>query len=94
MNTSVTIWNSPSPDHLFCQQDIGNPHDTYTVAIKGNVAGDGTVTTLGHVPRKISALCSIFVRHGGTIVCIINDAHCYSVDLPQSGLEIHTYFVS
>ena len=83
------IWESPSPaDHLFCQREIRNPHDTHAVAIKGSVAGDGTVATVGHVPRKISAICSIFIRHGGTIICVVNGACRYSADLPQGGLEI------
>ena len=83
------IWENPSPaDHLFCQRVIGNHHDTHAVAIKRSVAGNGTVATVGHVPRKISAKCSIFIRHEGTIICVVNGAHRYSADLPQDGLEI------
>ena len=82
------IWESPSPaDHLFCQREIGNPHDTHAVAVMGSVAG-AAVATVGHVPRKISAICSIFIRRGGTIICVVNGARRYSVDLPQGGLEI------
>jgi len=83
------IWESPSPaDHLFCQREIRNPHDTYAVAIKGSVTGDGTVATVGHVPRKISAICSIFIRRAGSITCVGNGTRHYSSDLPQGGLEI------
>ena len=86
----IHIWESPSPtDNLFCQWEIRNPHDTHAVAIKGNVTGDdGTTTTVGHVPRKLSAICSIFIRRGDTINYVANDTRCYSVDLPQCGLEI------
>ena len=86
----IRIWESPSPtDNLFCQREIGNPHDTHAVAVKGNVAGDdGTTTTVGHVPRKLSVICSIFIRHGGTINCVVNGTRHYSADLPQGGLEI------
>ena len=86
----IRIWESPSPtDNLFCQREIGNPHDTHAVAVKGNVAGDdGTTTTVGHVPRKLSVICSIFITRGGTINCVVNGMRRYSADLPQGGLEI------
>ena len=40
------------------EREIGNPHDTCAVAIKGNIGGNttGAVTTVGHIPRKISAI--------------------------------------
>ena len=46
------------------------------------------MATVGHVPRKISAICSIFISSGGTIICVVNGACRYSADLPQGGLEI------
>ena len=84
------IWESPSStDNLFCQREIGNPHDTLAVAVKRNVAGDdGTMTTVGHIPRKLSAICSIFIRCGGTINCVVNSTRHYSANLQQGGLEI------
>ena len=50
---SIHIWESPSPkDHLLCQREIGNPHNTHAVAVKGNIVGlDGT-TTVEHAPKK------------------------------------------
>ena len=33
---------------------------------------DGDIKIVGHVPRRISALCSVFIRRGGTIRCIVN----------------------
>ena len=38
------------PD-LLCNRDIGNPHDTHTVAVKKVI--DGNLTVVGHIPRKI-----------------------------------------
>ena len=69
----IRIWESPSPtDNLFCQREIGNPHNTHVVTVKGNVAGDdGTMTTVDHVPRKLSVICSIFIRRGGTINYVV-----------------------
>ena len=43
---------------------------------------------IGHLPRKISVACSIFIDLGGRINCCITGSRCYSWDLPQGGLEI------
>ena len=76
----MSIWESPSPaDHLFCQQEIRNLYDTLAVAVKGSVTGDSTLATVGHFPRKIFA---IFIKCGGTIICVVNGSHHYSADLP------------
>ena len=55
---------------LRCECKVGNSHDTYAVAIKKLVNGNYVV--VGHVPRKISSICSIFIRRGGTIHGTIN----------------------
>ena len=44
--------------------------------------------TVGHVPRNISSICSLFLRHGGAIRCTVTGSRHYSVDLEQGGLEI------
>ena len=44
--------------------------------------------TVGHIPMKISALCSLFLQRGGTIACSVTDSKRYSSDLSQGGLEI------
>ena len=43
---------------------------------------------VGHVPRKISAACSLFLDKDTTITCTITGKRCYSSDLPQAGLEV------
>ena len=43
---------------------------------------------VGHVPRYISALCSLFIRHGGAVYSIVLGERRYSRDLPQGGMEI------
>ena len=43
---------------------------------------------VGHVPRKISAICSLFLRQSGKISCCVTGPRQYSSDLPQGGLEI------
>jgi len=92
----MAIWENPNPSNcLVCEREIGNAHDTHAVAIKGNItevnsAGVVSTTTriVGHIPRRISAVCSISIRRGGTIFCVVTGARRYSADLPQGGLEI------
>ena len=43
---------------------------------------------MGHVPRKISSICSLFLRESGSIICHVTGSRQYSSDLPQGGLEI------
>ena len=43
---------------------------------------------VGHVPRKISRMCAVFLSNGGTITCIVSGSRRYSRDLPQGGMEI------
>ena len=44
--------------------------------------------TVRHTPRVISSVCSVFIRRGRIIVCVVNGARQYSSDLPQGGLEV------
>ena len=44
--------------------------------------------TVGHVPRKLSSICSLFIRRGGSISCRVTGSRRFSEDLPQGGLEI------
>ena len=82
-----SIWDNPSiGESLICKREVGNCYDTHAVAIKKNIEGD--IKTVGHIPRKISAICSIFIRRGGSIVCLVDGSRRYSSDLPQGGLEI------
>ena len=78
------IWDARSDigEELGCKREPGNQEDTHVVAItKEDV-------TVGHVTRAISPICSIFIRRGGTIKCLITGGRRYSSDLPQDGLEI------
>ena len=70
-------WTSIIGKQLNCEREDENPRDRYAVAIKrsGNI--------LGHVPRNISTLCSLFLRRGGAIYCVVTGRRRYSRDLPQ-----------
>ena len=82
------VWTPSVGEILICEKEDGNPSDLYAVAIKKG--GEA----IGHVPRKMSAACSLFLQLGGTLHCKITDNHRrYSSDLPQGGLEIPCKFV-
>ena len=76
------IWDAALGEELECEREVGNQHDIYAVT----VLKAGLV--VGHVPRKISSVCSVFLRRGGVIHCIVTGARRYSADLVQGGLEI------
>ena len=69
-------------EELACEREPTNALDRYAVAvIKGGVF-------IGHLPRKLSKVCSLFLRRGGSISCIVSGGRRYSSDIPQGGLEI------
>ena len=81
-----TIWSAPVDGReLPCEREPGNARDTLAVAIRSS--GDLTV---GHVPRLISAICSIFIRRGGSLVCVVTGSRQYSADLP---LEVPCQYI-
>ena len=81
------VWDDPvDGEELECKREIGNSHDMHAVAVRRVI--DGEEKTVGHVPRRLSAICSLFIRPGGAINCRVNGHRHYSADLPQGGLEI------
>lgn len=44
-----------------CEHKLGNSHDPYVVAVKKVIGGEAKV--VGHVPRNISAICSLFINN-------------------------------
>ena len=45
-------------------------------------------TVVGHLPRAISAVCSLLLSRSGTISCKVTSTRRKSSDLPEGGLEI------
>ena len=76
------VWEATHGEVLNCTRETGNAFDPFAVSVikRGNV--------VGHVPRKISAICSLFMRRGGTIHCKATGSRKYSRDISQGGLEI------
>ena len=77
-----SIWEASINEVLRCARDTSNTKDPYAVSI----IKSGTV--VGHLPKKISTACSLFIRRGGSITCIVTGSRRYSRDLPQGGMEI------
>ena len=69
-------------EELQCACEESNDSDPYTVAVMNRH------NVVGHVPRRISAACSIFLCKRGMIVCTVTAPRRFSADLPQGGLEI------
>ena len=76
------IWTAVVGEELNCQRETTSPSDRYAVA----VVRSGQV--IGHLPLKVSRACSLFIRRGGSITCVVTGSRRYSSDLPQGGLEI------
>ena len=48
---------------------------------------------VGHVPRKVSVLCCIFLRKGGTIISTLTGTRCYCRDLAQGGWKHPVFYI-
>lgn len=67
---------------LDCSREPTNIVDRYSVSVlRGDVVG-------GYLPKKVSKLCSLFLRRGGSISCDVTGRRRHSSDLIQGGLEI------
>ena len=75
-------WDAVIGEVLQCRRKTGKRHDPYAVA----TLSDGRI--VGHVPRKILPVCSIFIQCGGSITCTVSDHRCHSADLKQGGFEM------
>ena len=74
---------------------FGHPMSTNTSAtIRRPMRGSYTVavirrsTVVGHVPRRTSDACALFLDREGTNACTFNGSRWFSADLPQGGLEV------
>ena len=76
------IWDATIGEELQCTRESNNSNDCYAVAVRKNDA------VVGHVPRKISRVCALFLEHNGTITYTITGPRRRSADLPQGGMEL------
>jgi len=82
------LWDAVVGEELECQRERGNATDMYAAA----VFKDSII--VGHLPRKISRICTLFIRRGGAIHCRVTGRRKYSTDLPQGGVEIPCLLLS
>ena len=76
------IWSAAVGEVLSCERQPTNSRDRYAVVVKK----DGEA--IGHLPRKVSRVCSLFLRRGGTIHCRVSGGRRFSSELAQGGLEV------
>ena len=82
-----TVWTPYIGETLPCFQENTNGHDPFAVKISRQLSGEDQ-TTVGHLPRKISSVCSLFLKKGGLISATVCGSRRFSKDLVQGGLEI------
>ena len=59
------IWEASCGQMFPCLREDGNSYDPFAVAV---MRAD---TIIGHVPKTISAACSLLLRNHGSIQCIV-----------------------
>ena len=77
-----STWTAVVGEELVCARELRNPQDPFAVTVtkSGNI--------VGHLPRKISSACAMFLQKDGRIDCQVLGTRQYSAYLPQGGLEI------
>ncbi len=80
------IWTARIGEHFDCIRQPTNSSDRYAVAVIKDAGSNRQI--IGHLPRKISKFCSLFLRRGGSITCTVSGNRRNSFDLPQGGLEV------
>ena len=73
MLTPKDLWTPVNKEELVCVQENGNPHELYLVAVKN------CSLVVGHVARKSSADCSLFLQTGTNAVTV-RDSGQYFID--------------
>ncbi len=76
------IWLASVGETVNCTAESSNLQDPFAVA----VMKDHTV--IGHLPRKISFACHLFLRRLRSIWCEVTGGRRHSEDLIQGGLEV------
>ena len=78
----TSIWTPFIGETLSCSRETTNLHDPFAVKVLK------TDKIVGHLPKRFSSTCSIFLRKGGMISCTVYGERRYSRDLTEGGLEI------
>ena len=81
------LWNATPGETLTCIRERGNRNDVFAVAVQS----DGNI--VGHVPRHISCISTLFIRRGGVLNCLVTGTRRYSSNLLQGGMEIPCQYI-
>ena len=85
------IWAAAIGEELVCGREPTNMADRYAVAVLKQE------TIIGHLPRKISKVCSLFLRRGGSIRCAVTGSRRHPSDLSlvsrASHVPLRHYYV-
>ena len=81
------LWNATPGETLTCAREQGNRNNIFALAVKS----DGYI--VGHVPRHISCICTLFICRGGVLNCLTTSSRRYSRDLLQGGMEIPCQYI-
>ena len=76
------VWDAVVGENLECERETSNKKSRYTIVAKK------AETTIGHLPKEVSQICSLFFSRGGRVVATVTGRQRYSADLVQGGLEI------
>ena len=76
------MWSADIGFELPCYSESSNCEDCYAVAVMDDTH------VVGHVPRKISFICCLFLSHSGVILCRITGSMQYSRGLIQGRLDV------
>ena len=69
------MWAAAIGEEVVCGREPTNMADRYAVAVLKQE------TIIGHLPRKISKVCSLFLRRGGSIRCTVTGSRRHPSDL-------------
>ena len=69
------IWATAIGEELGCGREPTNMADRYAVAVLKQE------TVIGYLPKKISKVCSLFLRRGGSIRCTVTGSRRHPSDL-------------
>ena len=68
------VWEAVIGENLECERETSNEKDRYAVVAKK------AETIIGHLPKKISRICSLFLSRGGRVVATVTGRRRYSAD--------------
>ena len=78
-NVYQQLWNPQPGETLNCRRERNNREDFYAVAVMKSEE------VVGHVPRFLSCIVSLFLRRGGSVTCRVSGYRQYSMQRFTAG---------